>query len=217
MSRFTAFNLHLRNGRHSIWWALSPSQLRLAACLAAASGSAFVLLGLVGCGVPLQGTALPLPSDAMPVSIAPAIPSPLGRTMTMYFVSGRALAPVKEIIVDRSANGIMAVLAAGPPPDRAAEMRTLLLDPLTGTPMLGVSGISPTGQVTFVAQPAFAQLPASDQILLLGQVALSMEEIGMSSITVTDPAGAQLSMPLPDGRALIGPATANDYRSLVNG
>jgi hypothetical protein len=134
--------------------------------------------------------------------------------MAIYFVSGRTLAPVKEIVVDRSANGIMAVLAAGPPPDRG-EMRTLLLDPLTGAPMLGVTGISPTGQVTFVSQPAFAQLPASDQILLLGQVALSMEEIGMSSITVTDPAGAPLSMPLPDGRALIGPATANDYRGLV--
>lgn len=195
----------------------SQRNARRAVCIAAVSGITVAMIGLSGCGVPLQGTAQPLPSDALPVSIAPAIPSPLGRTMTMYFVSGRALAPVKEIIVDRSANGIMAVLASGPPPDRAAEMRTLLLDPLNGTPMLGVTGVSPTGQVTFVSQPAFAQLPASDQILLLGQVALSMEEIGMSSITVTDSAGAQLSMPLPDGRALIGPATANDYRTLVGG
>jgi hypothetical protein len=184
---------------------------RLAAVVAAV-----VVVGSTGaCGVPLQRTAQPLPSGALPVTVAPVVPSPLGRTMTMYFVSGRTLAAVKEIVVDRSANGIMAVLAAGPPPDRAAELRTLLLDPLTGAPMLGVTGISPTGQVTFVSQPAFAQLPASDQILLLGQVTLSMEEIGMSSITVTDTAGAPLSMPLPDGRALIGPATANDYRTLV--
>lgn len=174
-----------------------------------------LVAAMAGCGVPLQRAAQPLPSGALSATLAPPSPSPLGRTMTIYFVSGRSLAPVKEIVVDRSANGIMAVIAAGPPPERAAEMRTLLLDPLTGAPMLAVTGISPTGQVTFVSSPAFAQLPANDQVLLLGQVALSMEELGMSSIAVTDPAGAPLSLPLPDGRALIGPATANDYRSLV--
>lgn len=173
---------------------------------------AAALLG--GCGVPLQHSAAPLPSGALP-SQRVASPSPLGRTMLVYFVNGRVLTPVKEIVVDRSANGIMSVLAAGPPPDRAAELRTLLLDPLTGAPMLAVAAISPAGLVTFSSTPAFTQLPATDQVLLLGQIALSLEEIGSTSISVTDSAGAPLALPLPDGRALIGPATAADYRSLV--
>lgn len=170
---------------------------------------------LAGCGVPLQDKAEPLPSGALPSPSTPQA-SPLGRSMLIYFVNGRSLDPVKEIVVDRSANGIMAAIAAGPPPDRAAQLRTLLLDPLTGTPLLSISSISPTGLVTFVATPAFAQLPATDQVLLLGQIALSLDEIGMSSISVTDAAGAPLALPLPDGRALIGPATANDYRVLVS-
>lgn len=179
--------------------------LPLAACL--------VTVGLTGCGIPLQDQAQPLPVGAMSTP-SPVATIPNGRSQLIFLVSGRQLQPIKEMIFDRSANGIMAALAAGPGPDRP-DLRTLLLDPLTGTPMLAVSRISDAGQVSLQSSEAFAQMSAMDQILLLGQVALSMAELGLTSITVLDAGGATLVLPLPDGRVQTGAASVRDYRSLV--
>lgn len=169
--------------------------------------------GVAGCGIPLQEGAKPLPVGAMSTP-SPVATIPNGRSQLIFLVSGRQLEPIKEMIFVRSANGIMAALAAGPGPDRP-DLRTLLLDPLTGIPMLEVSHISPAGQVSLQSSEAFAQMPAMDQILLLGQVALSMTELGLSSITVLDAGGATFALPLPDGRVRTGPASSDDYRSLV--
>ncbi|MGV1003456.1 MAG: hypothetical protein ACOYEV_01565 [Candidatus Nanopelagicales bacterium] len=173
---------------------------------------ALVLLG--GCGVPLQDVAQPLPVGA--TSPPPqVITMPNGRSQPIYFVAGRGLEPVREMLFDRTANGIMTALAAGPGSDHP-DLRTLLLDPLTGVPMLAVSSIGTDGLVTLQAGDAFTQLQATDQVLLLGQVALSLADLGLPKIAVVDSSGATLALPLPDGRVTIDAADAEAYRSLVS-
>lgn len=173
-----------------------------------------------GCGVELQQDAEPLPSGALPVDAMTTVPSSSGATpstrqTTVFFVSGRRLEGVVEPIQDRSANGVMAALSLGPPPNRVAELRTLLDDPLTGTPMLTVVSVSPSGQVVLASSEAYRLLPANDQVLLVGQIVLSLNEVGLSSVLITDPGGTPLSLSLPDGRVQEGPANAHDYQGLI--
>ncbi len=173
------------------------------------------LLALPGCGVTVQDEAQSLPSGALPTVVATPTPSPTAKEDTMFFVSGRGLEGVTEPVNDHSAVGVMAALAAGPPIERQADLRTLLLDPLTGAPMLTVVSESPTGQVVLARTDAFTFLPATDQVLLVGQVVASLDEVGLDSVVIVDQAGLPIPLVLPDGRVLEGPATAADYEELV--
>ena len=70
---------------------------------------------LTACGVQMQDAAEPLPGGAIPSVSAPTSePVRAPRSTQVYFVSGRGLEPIAEPIQDRSANGVMAALAAGP-------------------------------------------------------------------------------------------------------
>lgn len=168
-----------------------------------------------GCGVEVQEEAQSLPSGALPTLAPSPTPSPTARRATVYFVSGPGLEGVQERINDRSAVGVMAALAAGPPIERQADLRTLLMDPLTGEPVLKVVSESPSGRVMLARTDAFTLLPANDQVLLVGQVVTSLGDVGLTSVVITDQAGLPIPLVLPDGRVLEGPATAEDYDALV--
>lgn len=176
-------------------------------------------LGLVitssGCGVSVQQEAQSLPSGALPTVAPTPKPSPSAKEDTVYFVSGRGLEGVEEPVDDHSAPGVMAALRAGPPVERQADLRTLLLDPLTGAPVLTLVSQTPSGRVVLARTDAFNLLPANDQVLLVGQVVTSLAEVGLTSVIITDEAGLPISLVLPDGRVLEGPATADDYDVLV--
>jgi len=182
---------------------------------------AAVVLLLVGpvaaCGVPLQDSAEPLPNGALPSTTAPATPAPTIAEVDVYFVSGRALEPVPEPISRRTPEGIMQALAAAPPVSRQADLRTLLIDPLTGEPLLAVVSQAADGSVRVQRSDAFLELPATDQVLLIGQVVLSMAEVGVPSVEVVDAQGQAVPLALPDGRVNEGPVSAEDYRSLLAG
>ena len=184
-----------------------------------------VALGLVvvpatGCGVAVQEEAQSLPSGALP-PVAPTstpspTPTPTTKEATVYFVSGPGLEGVDEPISERNAYGVMSALAAGPPIERQTDLRTLLqVDPLTGEPFLTVVAQTPMGGVVLERSDAFTSLPAADQVLLVGQVVTSLDAIGLTSVTITDQDGRPVPPPLPDGRVLLGPATAADYEILV--
>ena len=172
-------------------------------------------LVLAGCGVQMQDVAEPLPGGAIPtVSAATSEPVRAPRSTPVYFVSGRGLEPIAEPIQDRSANGVMAALAAGPVV-RQSELRTLLVDPLTSLPVLVVTSVSPSGEAVLQRTDAYLQLSAMDQVLLIGQVVHSLDEIGLSPVSIIDPAGAPVPLALPDGRQIGRAVTAADYASLL--
>jgi hypothetical protein len=174
-----------------------------------------LLAALTGCGVQVQQQAEPLPNGAaLPSAPAAPTPMPRSRETSIHFVKGRQLEGVPKQITDRSANGVMAALQAGPPVNRQANLRTLLLDPLTGAPLLVVTSVSPSGEVVLQRTDGYLELPAIDQVLLIGQVVLSMDEVGLSRVIITDASGAPVALSLPDGRVREGAVTAVDYESL---
>ena len=69
--------------------------------------------------------------------------------------------------------------------------------------------------VTVTLDSAFSALPPSEQVLLLGQVVLSLAGAGEQSIAFVDDSGSPVAVPLPDGRLLDTPATARDYAGLI--
>jgi hypothetical protein len=69
--------------------------------------------------------------------------------------------------------------------------------------------------VTVRLSSAFTALPPTEQVLLLGQVVLSLTGAGQNSVAFADEAGTPVAVPLPDGRLLDVPATARDYNSLI--
>lgn len=190
----------------------APARRARRLCGAAALGA---MLTLAGCGVQLQTQAEPLPSGVLQIPTPIPTVSPTVRETTVFFVSGRELEGVPESIEDRSANGVMEALAAGPPVAKQAELRTLLRDPLTGAPMLVVTSVTPSGQVVLRRTDAYPLLPATDQALLLGQVVHSMNEVGLDEVIITDESGTALPVALPDGRIKEGPVTAEDFEILL--
>jgi len=176
-----------------------------------------MLLGavlLAGCGVGLQETAEPLPSGALrPASPAPS-QTATTKAVSVCFVNGSSLERVPEPILSHTAEAVMGALAAGPPADRAGELRSLILD-LTGAPVLVVTQITSEGEVVLRHTEDYLQLNPIDQVLLIGQVACSLNEVDLTRIILVDPMGQPAPLPLPDGRVREGAASVEDYRALL--
>jgi hypothetical protein len=222
---------------------------------------AVTLAGLLSaCGVGLQSSAQPLPSNAIPAPLpvpsqappptsspspAPTASSqPATSYLRLWFVQEGGLAAAESTLpVGSAPELVVQSLAIGPTPDQVATgLRTVARDPLTGLALVSVAVASPTpslapsatpapttaatgpppltpespsGSVTVILNPAFGALPPVEQVLLLGQVVLSLTGSGESSVSFTDESGNPVAVPLPDGRLLDVPATARDYASLI--
>lgn len=182
---------------------------------------------VAGCGVRLDSAPQSIPAGAIPTSSASATgsaspnPNP-ARAVRVWFAQEDGLVPVvtdlrREPTVPPGE--IVAALAAGPTPEQAEEgLRTLVVDPLTDTPLASVPDESPVteaGSVIVTLSPDAGALPPGDQVLLLGQIVLSLTGAGYSSVTFVDVAGAPAAVPLPGGRLLDRPAVARDYAGLI--
>ena len=189
--------------------------------------SAVTVAALSACGVPLDSAPQPIPSGAIPTVSVPtsAAPSPTttsaGR-VRVWFVQDDGLVPVitellREPIVPPA--NIVAALAAGPSAEQAEEgIRSIVVDPITDAPLISVpvdDPVSEAGSVVVVLAPAASALPPGEQLLLLGQVVLSLTGAGYSSVSFVDEAGALAAVPLPGGRLLDRPAVARDYAGLI--
>ena len=94
----------------------------------------------------------------------------------------------------------------------------IVVDPITDAPLISVpvdDPVSEAGSVVVVLAPAASALPPGEQVLLLGQVVLSLTGAGYSSVSFVDEAGALAAVPLPGGRLLDRPAVARDYAGLI--
>jgi hypothetical protein len=90
------------------------------------------------------------------------------------------------------------------------------VDLQASTPASGAPITTPiSGVVVVQLSTAFNSLPPAEQVLLLGQVVLTLTDAGAEAVAFTDESGTLLAVPLPDGRLLDLPATAADFRSLV--
>ena len=173
----------------------------------------------------------PSPSPSETETGLPTI-APNPDTLVVWFVREDKLVAVETTLPrDSGEVAILDALAAGPDQTLVdLGVRTIALDPITGLPMATVAAIGPTvstppsgppvfgpddSLVTVQLSAAFTALPPAEQVLLLGQVVLSLTDAGASSVAFIDESGTPLAVPLPDGRLLDVPATAADFRSLV--
>jgi hypothetical protein len=188
-------------------------------------GATFLALGLAGCGVPVESGAQPLPSGVLPPATpSPTItptqtsqPTPAPATARLWFVQEEGIVPVTAPLEGTDPQQLLNALAEGPPPEYP-NLRTVVVDPLTGDAFVSAVDTRPArpGIVTVQASPAFTALPPTEQVLLLGQVVLTLTGVRTTEgVLVVNEQGEALAVPLPDGRLLDGPATAADYRSLV--
>lgn len=179
------------------------------------------ILALTGCSVSVQDQAEALPSGALPALTTTPTPSPTtsprAARSLVYFVSGPVLEPVEQPVASRTAEGVMEALVVGPPVERQAELRSLLIDPSTGVPFLRVTDVGPTGLVEVARTAAFGELPATDQALLMGQVVFSLDAVGLHQVLVTDEDGRPVPVTLPDARLRNGPTSAADFSELLSG
>lgn len=185
----------------------------------------------------------PSPSSSPTPSPTPTpTPEPTASRLRLWFVQEDGLAAVEsDLPVGSDPDLVLQSLAIGPTAEQAAEgLRTVARDPLTGLALVSVASVlpppaattlaSPTtpatgppvfpplfgpGFVTVVLSSAFSALPPAEQVLLLGQVVLSLAGSGETSVLFTDETGSPAAVPLPDGRLLDLPATARDYASLI--
>jgi hypothetical protein len=193
---------------------------------------------LAGCGVPLQPSAQPIPEDVIPAPIAlptataspepqepvPTVTATPPELVRLWFVREDGLVGVETEIPDaRSAPDILQSLAVGPSEqDAASGLRTVSRDPLTGQSLVSIyvqpqtDEFTPQGVETVALSPAFAALPPTEQVLLLGQVVLSLTGSVAEAVDFVDESGTPVAVPLPDGRLLDLPATARDYSSLIS-
>lgn len=182
---------------------------------------------LAACGVPAEPKAQPLPSGISLPSPSPTptptpspspSPSELSQVVDLWFVRDDGLAVVeREVPVSLTPENVIEQLAILPV--ISADLRTVVLDPVTGDLMVNEFTATPeipnVADVTVSVTGAFGVLPPTEQVLLLGQVVLSMAGSGWESVAFVDPQGTPLAVPLPDGRVIDRPATAGDYARLI--
>ncbi len=197
--------------------------------------TAALALVVAGCGVPLEDSAQALPPEVIPppivVPTASPTPSPTPspsptptstvaiEVIDLFFIREDGLVPlVTDVPAPAEAQAVLDGLAVGPPPETG--LRSVVVDPLTGTALVSVyvppaGVVLPPADATIVVASSFSALPSAEQVLLLGQVVLSLASAGSRTVAVVDAAGSPLAVPLPDGRLLDRPATALDYASLI--
>ena len=188
-------------------------------------------------------TPIPPPSPSSgPTSNQVASPEPTASRLRVWFVQDDGLAAVESSLpVGSLPDLVLQSLAFGPLPNEMGQaLRTVARDPLTGQALVSVAATQPSppaaspgsgastaigpqpappsemaASVTVMLNSAFSALPPSEQVLLLGQVVLSLAGAGEDSVAFVDDSGSQVAVPLLDGRLLDTPATARDYAGLI--
>lgn len=164
-----------------------------------------------------DATATPVPSADDSVADAPRL--------RLWFVENEGLTAVESTLpVATGADAVIGALAAGPTAEQAAAgLRTIAADPLTGLPLASLVPVDPSAMafpaddsvITLQLSPEFTALLPRDQVLLLGQLVLSLTGAGVTAVSFVDSSGVALAVPLPDGRVLDAPARAGDYGPLI--
>jgi len=192
---------------------------------------------------PLPSNIIPAPLPVITASASPeASPEPSASRppdtsmLRLWFVQEDGLAAAESSLPKGSAPDlVLQSLAVGPTDQQLAEgLRTVAQDPVTGLALVTIgtpaappspapasgppASLPPTSEpsvVTVALSPAFSALPPAEQVLLLGQVVLSLTGAGASFVSFVDEAGSPVAVPLPDGRLLDSPATARDYGTMI--
>jgi hypothetical protein len=194
--------------------------------LAALAAAALAAL-LAGCGVPLSDRAEPVAGYQPPPvaeSTSTTTTDIAASGPRLWYVSGTLLAPQSSQVPGGGSPADLLAQLAVPPED--SQLATLVIDPLGGVPLVVTPPpvLSPTEPLLTDAvyvgvSDTFAQLASADQVLLIGQVVLTLTDPGLAapstSVVFVGSDGVELSVPLPDGRLIDRPVVRTDYLPLA--
>jgi hypothetical protein len=194
---------------------------------------------LAGCGIDAESSVRSLPGSDRSASATPSASRPATQATTLWMVNNDKLVRVlRRMPPDPSVDEVIRRLAIGPTEEeRGRGLRTAVgfadlqepADPAstpeptpagdeqTGTESLLLSGT----EAANIERPAvvtvsdeFRDLPASEQLLAIGQYVLSLTASNYTSVAFVASDGSPLAVPAPGGQLLDRPLTADDYATL---
>lgn len=177
-----------------------------------------VAVMLLGCGIPVEDRARPVPADMVPSSLpapGPAASSPSGdggaASADVFLVRDSRLVRVGRPPWDPpSVEGAIAALLQGPTADERADgIRTALTRPvrLAGTVAAGVPLIDVTD--------SFAGVEGEEQILALAQLVFTLTALpGVDGVSFALD-GRPVEVPTGDGALERGPIRRQDFDAVA--
>lgn len=178
-------------------------------------GAGIATVMVVGCGVPLDDTTRRVAEDRVPYDLLRPDPGPTGPTATVgapslvYVVSGERLRAVPALVpVDATPVEVLALLEVAV--SRVPGARTVVLPGDVTGAVLDAAGI-----VTVDVEPTLLQLPASEQVLAIAQIVLTLDEQPGVTGVAFSAGGTPVSVARTDGSPVVGPATRADLADLV--
>jgi Sporulation and spore germination len=204
---------------------------------------AAILVGLlVACGIPDNGQVSTIQTkdlrtlrDTIPSTTTSTIPTttivPVTTTtavntatttatedVTLYFISGAQLKPLPRALAKPpNAATVIAALQLGPPPgDEFVGIRSAV--PTHAEAPIGVTD-DDSGVATITLPPGFfEQIPPEDQLLAIGQIVLTVTEVGGIGQVLFVQSGQSLGVPRKGGGISDGttPLSRRDYAELLN-
>lgn len=183
-------------------------------------------LALTACGVPNDPGPRPLPTGTSSPVATPSEggqETPFEQEITLWFVRGGALVPaVRTTTGPITTQSLIDLLSQGPTPKEQAQgIRSAINSVVSGKPLVvtaakaGVPHEDPPNQVAVVIEPEFKDLLSQEQVLILGEVVISVAVGGIEKVLFIDDDGQVLGVPTADGRLANGPVTPDDYSSLI--
>ena len=187
-------------------------------------GCAIAVLLLVGCGIPLESTSRELPglevADVAPTttttSIVEPIPettAPAARGALVYLIRGQGIV-VRAVVLSAgyAEADLLQLLVDGPSEvDPRGEVRSGLAQ--RADLVEGLVLEAETIQVDL--SPLFADLPGSEQVLILGQLTLTLLANLRADGVVFRQNAQVVAVPDANGQPLSRPATRADYITLL--
>lgn len=181
-----------------------------------ATVTASVLL-VAACGVGPQQDPVILRTDELPAGLRPdaqATTTSVVQTalVDLWLVREEGVVRVRhEVEPPVTADVALAELLVGPDEgEQARQLRSAIPDPEV------VAGVSVSRGVASVAiGPGFTDIPASDQVLAVAQIVLTLTDlrgVGRVLFTVADTA---IAVPLPNGESTDQAVSRDDYQELV--
>lgn len=179
----------------------------------AISGAVVGLL-LGACGFPEDRAARPLGTDwTEPRTSDTSVPSVASERVVVWFVHGeRLVARSRRIAAPADAEGVVDAVAAG---ISAAEAALGLRSAIPGAAMVAAASSS-GGFVTVRLDPGFLDVPATDQVLALGQLVMSLTGLPGIGRVRFEVAGVAVAVPLPKGGSTSDSVSRDDFQSLTD-
>jgi hypothetical protein len=177
---------------------------------------ALLIVGMGACGVPLDDSARRVAPERVPYNLLDPDPLPVpepartGTPSLVYVVKAERLRAVPLIVpFDAEPLEVLALLdvAVG----RVSDARSVLQpgDVVVAT-------LDDEGLLTVDVNPTLLQLPASEQVLAIAQIVLTMIEQPAVTGVVFTAGGQPVSVARTDGSIISGPARRADLADLVS-